>query len=357
MSEVLALLARVNAAKHERQKANAAFQKDFAPDFNPVELLAPGETRLSEVLRWLLDEHETHGQGPHFRDYFVSDLVGGKSSDWVGATVACEVVTADGRGRIDVLLSSADGKQRVAIENKPWAGWQEAQLSRYLQDQARAASSVHVLALIGAAEADQELRRHWPDCPENVTAHSFDKVATWLEDCAAGVRPDQVRRFLFNTADYCRRFVMNEANPDKGSETAALLVTGGPDLLKAAIDVADALPRALTQQVAHMTGGTYHQVGNAHAVQINRNGIPLSFVLFGTSAAWAGVTGDAFIGQLSQQVVWGNPEAKWPRWAWAKNLGEEGGILANAAAKNDFERAAELLPAVAQVMLGIQTSV
>lgn len=353
MSEVLALLARVGAAKHERQKANAAIQKDFAPDFNPVELLAPGETRLSEVLRWLLDEHETHGQGPLFRDHFITDIVGENSQDWVGASVACEVLTADRRGRIDVLLKSADGQKRIAIENKPWAGWQEAQLSRYWEDQSKLAPDVRVLALIGAHDAADEMRRHWPECNGNgqVAAHSFETVAAWLEDCAKSVRPDHVRRFLFDTADYCRRYVMNEANPAKGSETAELLISGGSDLLKAAVDVAEALPRALTLQVAHTTGGSYHQVGNFHAVQIHHGGVPLSFVLFGVSAAWAGVTDSAVVGELSSEVAWGSPDKRWLGWAWVKNLGEHGVKLAHAAVTNDFEGAARLLPEVAQVML------
>ncbi|MGB3795931.1 MAG: hypothetical protein WA957_06465, partial [Alteraurantiacibacter sp.] len=70
MSEIVMLLSRVSGAKLERAKARAELQHRFAPDFNPVALMLPGETRLSEVFRWMLDETESHGQGSLFRDRF-----------------------------------------------------------------------------------------------------------------------------------------------------------------------------------------------------------------------------------------------------------------------------------------------
>lgn len=357
MNAALSLLARVAAAESERVKAEAALTLRFAPRFNPVALLMPGETRLSEVLRWLLDENETHGQGGVFRDHFIVDLLNERPEDWAGARIACEVATVDGRGRIDLLMLSHDGARCVVIENKPWAGWQADQLPRYLVDQLSKRKEVRVHALIGADDASRALAQHWSKCsveplPPTITASGFDAVAAWLDDCAKVTMAENVRRFIHDLADYCRRFILSEPSMTEINETAELILAGGEATLRAARAIAAAVPLAMTRDVAARLNGTVDFVGNDLAVRIISEGVTISFVLFGTSNPWAGVTDKARVEDLGGLIVWGPPERLWPRWTYLRKAGEEGRALAEAVSSEDAELIANLIPTVARILVG-----
>jgi len=357
VNAALSLLARVAAAESERVKAEAALTLRFAPRFNPVALLMPGETRLSEVLRWLLDENETHGQGGVFRDQFIADLLNERPENWAGARIACEVATVDGRGRIDLLMLSHDGARCVVIENKPWAGWQADQLPRYLADQLSKRKEVRVHALIGADDASRALAQHWSKCsveplPPTITASGFDAVAAWLDDCAKVTMADNVRRFIHDLADYCRRFILSEPSMTEINETAELILAGGEATLRAARAIAAAVPLAMTRDVAARLNGTVDFVGNDLAVRIISEGVTISFVLFGTSNPWAGVTEKARVEDLGGMIVWGPPERLWPRWTYLRKAGEKGRALAEAVSSEDAELIANLIPTVARILVG-----
>lgn len=356
MNEVMTLLAKVSAQTEASKKAKANLQREFAPNFNPVELMAPGETRLSEVIRWMLDETESHGQGCAFRDQFVTDILQNEPSDWERASVACEVGTEHEYGRIDILMISADQKRRLAIENKPWAGWQKEQLARYLRDQTNYDCDVTVLALIGSADPKNALESHWREndngpCPDNVKAFDFHSVADWIEKSAAIARPTRVRDFLFAVAEYCRRYVMNEPADAEIEETATLMRNAGPEILNAAIKISNALPLALTQHIATLVGGTVDKVNGMNVVRYEVDGTPMNFVLFGLNRPWAGLTEKSFVGRLSETLPWARPDSSWHGWNYINNLGDEGAALAGALANQDLERVAALLPALAKVMI------
>ncbi len=357
VSVVLSLLARVAAAESERMKAEAALTLRFAPRFNPVALLMPGETRLSAVLRWLLDENETHGQGGVFRDRFIVDLLNDRPENWAGARIECEVATVDGRGRIDLLMLSHDGARCVVIENKPWAGWQADQLPRYLADQLVKRDEVRVHALIGTDDAAAALEQHWSTCsreplPPTITASGFDAVAAWLDYCAMITMAENVRRFIHDLADYCRRFILSEPSMTEINETAELILAGGEQTLRAARAIAAAVPLAMTRDIAARANGTVEIVGNNPAVRVVLDGVAVSFVLFGTPSPWAGVTEKARTEQLRGAIVWGQPERLWPRWTYLRKAGEEGRALAEAVASEDGELIANLIPTFARVLVG-----
>jgi hypothetical protein len=331
----------------------------FAPAFNAVALLAPGETRLSEIFRWLLDDSETHGQGALFRDRFVGGLLGEEPEAWAGAKVACEVTTADGRGRIDLLMESCDGARCVVIENKPWAGWQVDQLARYHADQLVQRTEVRVHALIGTSDPQDALERHWMESnkevlPSSMRASGFEEVASWLETSAAAVRADRVRTFLFDLADYCRRFICNEPSMTEINDTAGLILAGGEEALRAARAIAAAMPLAMTSEVARRIGGSVVTVGSLATVSLVVDGVPLNFALFGVPAPWAGVISNAWSSHLNEDLAWGNPERLWPQWTHLKKLGEQGGKLVQAVQAGELEVVAQLIPAAAHRLLGLQ---
>lgn len=357
VDSVSVLLAGVAAAERERRRAEAVLASAFAPSFNIVKLIAPGETQLSEVFRWLLDETETHGQGRAFRDLFVAEALGDEPDRWEGARISCEVPTKDGRGRIDLLLESRDGARCVAIENKPWAGWQARQLARYLDDQLLRRTEVRVHALIGGGDPAGELERHWAEwtnepLPAEVDASGFDMVVAWIEACARAARPDKVRSFLFDLADHCRQSILSEPSMTETRDTADLILAGGEGALHAAHLIAAALPLALTREVARRAGGATETVGSFQTVRVTVDGVPLAFALFGVGAPWAGVTEARYEERLRGEVAWGKPEKLWPRWTYLKRLGGQGGAIVAAAERGDPATVAALIPEVARVLLG-----
>ena len=359
MKVATALLARVAASESERARAEAALKHRFAPSFNTVALLSPGETRMSGIFRWLLDETASHGQGAAFRDRFVADLLGEAPETWNGATVACEIATADGRGRIDLLMQSQDGTRCIVIENKPWAGWQTDQLARYLSDQLSRGRETRVHALIGDDDAAGALERHWASgskepLPRSVTACGFDAVAAWLEGCAQVTRADRVRSFLYDLADYCRRFILREFNMTEINDTADLILAGGEESLRAARSIAAAVPLALSRGVAGRLNASAEVVGNFPSVRVAVEGVVLDFVLFGDLNPWVGVTDKAHANQLQGQVSWGTPERLWPRWIYVRKVGEQGRALAQAASLGDLDTIAQLIPVVGRSVIGVQ---
>lgn len=356
---------RVTAAHHERARAEAALAADFAPAFNAVALLGPGETALSAAFRWMLDERESHGQGGRFRDLFFQHVLEDGVEDWDGARVSCEVSTRNGDGRIDLLIESRDGQVCVAIENKPWAIWQTDQIARYLDDQQSSRLRVRVHALIGGSgDATEELRRHWRDdrtvprvelLPVEVSASDYTTVTRWIQACAEAARPERVRGFLFDLARYCRSTVLMEPAMTDSRETASLILAGGPDALRAAYAVEAAmrdLTRELTEAVSARLGGSRDMVGKFEAVRLEVDGVPFAFALFGLGqGGWVGVTDEQWVASLDAKLGWEAAEKQWPRWIYLRDAGEEGRSLNEAVLAFDLDAIVLSLPRVARLLI------
>ena len=95
------------------------------------------ENRMSDVFAYLLNPDETHGQ----RDLFLGKFLEDVDVDWLSrrswslASIGREVLTTRIKNwrRIDIEIAFQidDGQAAIAIENKPWAGDQDQQLSDY----------------------------------------------------------------------------------------------------------------------------------------------------------------------------------------------------------------------------------
>lgn len=357
MSTRIALLERISAVRTQRVRSEAVLARRYAPGFNAVSLLQPGETRLTQVFRWLFDEAGSHGQGGIFRDRFLETILNEPVEPWVGATALTEVATSDGAGRIDLLLRSKDGSRSIVIENKPWAGWQANQLARYLDDQLARCVTVRVHALIGEKDASRALLHHWGDAahlPSSVTASGFGEISEWLEDCAAAAQPTKVREFILDVADYCRQAVLGEAQVGDINETADFILAGGSDTLLAARSIAAALPLAQTRYVAKRLGGTVEMVGTIPSLSISKAGVPINFVLF-ERRPWVGVTAEALSQNLKGSLKWDVPERLWPRWTYLSKVSPSGPLLLQALTDVDCPSLGELIDAVSCALLGTST--
>ena len=93
---------------------------------------------MSDVFAYLLNPDETHGQGELFLREFLSDvpLKWLPESDWSRVSIGREVITSrienwNRRIDIEIAFQIDDSWVAIAVENKPWAGDQDQQLSDY----------------------------------------------------------------------------------------------------------------------------------------------------------------------------------------------------------------------------------
>ena len=90
---------------------------------------------MSYVFAYLLDPNETHGQGDLFLRKFLEDVAPNwlPNNCWSSVSVRTEVLTTriKRNRKIDIVIAFDSDQRAIAIENKPWAGDQDQQLSDY----------------------------------------------------------------------------------------------------------------------------------------------------------------------------------------------------------------------------------
>jgi len=131
MQEIERLLKDVAFKMGTLREARSRFSAQLAPDFRIFDYLRSDEMGLSKCIASLLDPNGTHGQGRVFLATFLKKF--GSESTWVSTSEDCKVVTekqANGQRRIDIYLDFIK-TGIIGIENKPWAGDQDLQLSDY----------------------------------------------------------------------------------------------------------------------------------------------------------------------------------------------------------------------------------
>ena len=120
------------------RQATANLDLHLARRFTFFYFIDLDENRMSDVFAYLLNPDETHGQGELFLREFLSDvpLKWLPESDWSRVSIGREVITSrienwNRRIDIEIAFQIANSWAAIAIENKPWAGDQDRQLSDY----------------------------------------------------------------------------------------------------------------------------------------------------------------------------------------------------------------------------------
>jgi hypothetical protein len=199
-------LAMVCQVTDAHRMAKNKYLHRFAPDYSVFDFIEPDELRLSKILAWFLDPHQTHGQGSLFLRLFLEALgVRIEAEGCDRGEVRTEVSIRE--GRLDILVSMA-GLQ-VAIENKPWAGDQDTQLTRYFSHfDAPSAPNYQVVYLTskGTAPPEHSIREQERDrriAGGQLQLWSYDKeVLVWLTKCRAECRADRVSIFIDEFSRY-----------------------------------------------------------------------------------------------------------------------------------------------------------
>jgi hypothetical protein len=107
------------------------YNRQLAFDFSLFNFFKVGESEVSPILAYFLDEKQGHGQGDIFLNEFVSmfySKTNGQEIDTTNSLNICEKAITGNR-RIDIYIELPN--ITIAIENEIWADDQDNQLKDY----------------------------------------------------------------------------------------------------------------------------------------------------------------------------------------------------------------------------------
>lgn len=122
--------------KNELQsKLDNVYRKALLLDFNSLDFVKWNENKVSEIIAFFLDPHESHGQGDLYLRMFVEYFeLSFYYSDESKIQVILEESTDNNR-RVDIVISYDNFKRVIGIENKiyPWTKDQPFQVADYIK--------------------------------------------------------------------------------------------------------------------------------------------------------------------------------------------------------------------------------
>ena len=130
-NQAKSLISKVDTVLEIGSEFRASYNERYALDFDPLQLFKIDENKLSQLLVFLLNPKESHGQNDRFLKVFIDQIFPQYQLD-VGAFEYIEYKesTEDNR-RLDIVISF--NNIVIGIENKIWAVDQPNQLRDYHQ--------------------------------------------------------------------------------------------------------------------------------------------------------------------------------------------------------------------------------
>ncbi|WP_201092167.1 PD-(D/E)XK nuclease family protein [Thiocystis minor] len=213
------------------RQARHRFADQLAPDFCLFDYLRTDEYGLSRCLVELLNPQGTHGQGRLFLDLFLARI---GAANWAGMDrchgVFPEKIIDKGR-RIDIYLKFDSGV--IGIENKPWAGDQNQQLSDYADWLIKDANGRHWL-LVFLCNRDPALSSIDEDKKKEIKDHfvqvSYNEVIEWLGNGAEKTKALTVRIFVDELAKFIRANINEEIDMSEEQEIRNTILASDENL-------------------------------------------------------------------------------------------------------------------------------
>lgn len=271
MQEIEQLLKDVASKMGALREARNRFSAQLAPDFRIFDYLRTDEMGLSKCIASLLDPKGTHGQGGVFLDAFQKQIE--LKSAWVSTTEVCKVDTekqANGQRRIDIYLDFHNAGI-IGIENKPWAGDQDLQLSDYAAFIKKEAGNRKWL-LVYLSNSDPEgnsikidERKMLEESGEFVRL-SYADVIEWLMDCACQSKALVVRIFIEELAKFIRMNINGELDMSEESEMKNLILKS-TDNIESAFHVSMAM-ESVKQELLKMFRNELEGMLNARGFKL-----------------------------------------------------------------------------------------
>lgn len=227
------LLHKTTASIQALRKAKEMFSDKLAPDFNLFDFLRSDEIGLSRCISSLLNPKGKHGQGSVFLSLFVSHFL---APDWDvddNCTVFLEKQTSTLR-RIDIYLRFSSGNI-ISIENKPWAGDQDGQLSDYANFIATQAmgKAWHLFYLSNDEPSEKSLstkKQKQLKAAGHYSNISFHSLIEWLEDCSNRAKAFSVKLFIDELVKFIRSKINNELDMTEENEVKSIILATDDNL-------------------------------------------------------------------------------------------------------------------------------
>jgi hypothetical protein len=245
-SLMLNLLADVGARKRVWSEMQESLALKHAPNFTVFDFLRTDELGLSDVIRWMLDPNETHGQRDIFLVLFNEIFQVNHNIKTRSAISKTEMPTHSiflSSRRIDVHVQCEDFI--LAIENKPFASWQNNQVRDYLEHLQNQAPNRHCLVLLkgatGNVPADQLGPAELDSLKEErrLIDSDYETLERWVRCCGRECQAPRVRTILEEFSEYLKR-VFGGGNSMAESRFIIEPLRNNPDRLAAAFDLISA---------------------------------------------------------------------------------------------------------------------
>ena len=219
------------------REARNRFSDRLAPEFSIFDYLRTDEMGLSRCIASLLDPTGKHGQGNVFLEAFLECI--GSAAAWAKNAGSCLVVPekqANGQRRIDIYLEFPNGA--IGIENKPWAGDQDCQLTDYACYLKKSAGTKKWLLLF-LCDRDPSENSITRDEQEKLSGGgqfvrcNYSEIIEWLEVCACRSKALNVRVFIEELGKFIRVNIKGELDMSEEKETCNIILKSKESLCSA----------------------------------------------------------------------------------------------------------------------------
>jgi hypothetical protein len=213
--------------RHKVEPQQRLLDRKQATRFNVFDFIAPDENKLSDVLAWLLDPRESHGQGDTFLRLLFKTLgLVTNAKLTMDAKVQREAPTFGinkYRRRMDVLVEAGAW---LVIENKVDSSEQPEQVKDYLEHLRRCTvnrpirSTLIYLTPDGRkpTSLDAPTRNEYEDCGRLHCWSYQAQLRSWLDNCRRECEAKWIRSFLTNFVGYIELDLKRESINDQEKE-------------------------------------------------------------------------------------------------------------------------------------------
>ncbi|MDT8321636.1 MAG: PD-(D/E)XK nuclease family protein [Xanthomonadales bacterium] len=238
------LLDKVSRETDVLREARCRFADKLAPDFRLFDYLRNDEYGLSRCIADLLNPKGPHGQGDQFLQQFlkIENL-----PEWANPHELKDVTTewlTENKRRIDIFLEFEHGC--IGVENKPWAGDGENQLSDYADSLGKLSRgrNWYLIFLSNREPAEESIKRdRWEELTKESKAARIDfrQIERWLEACFGRIKAYHVRVFVEELTKYVRHEINGELEMSEQDQVVRQVLES-PKTLESAFDITASWP-------------------------------------------------------------------------------------------------------------------
>jgi len=206
------------------RSAGASKRRATAEGFNVFDFIAPSENVLSDILAFLLDPQESHGQGMLFLEKLVSRTCSKEAPILNRPVVARESLTyaiPNHRRRIDIQVTLPDFV--LAIETKKFTDEGKNQVADYCDHLSKISGNQFCLVFLTltgdaavsiSAKAAAKLKQE-----KRLICWSWERdIPAWLEVCQLKCEAPKVRHFLEDFRTYIDKYLATQQPEEADDE-------------------------------------------------------------------------------------------------------------------------------------------